>query len=110
MVGGNYLFRRCRDPRMAGARRRAPAVSDESSMERAAAGGNACLPVWLRLDIVEAHQVFMTLSTGGRLMSVYLAEMIGTMILIILGDGVVANVSLKKSKGQDSGWIVVATG
>jgi glycerol uptake facilitator protein len=43
-------------------------------------------------------------------MSVYFAEMIGTMILIILGDGVVANVVLKKSKGQDSGWIVVATG
>ena len=38
-------------------------------------------------------------------MSVYLAEMIGTMILIILGDGVVANVVLKKSKGQDSGWM-----
>jgi glycerol uptake facilitator protein len=43
-------------------------------------------------------------------MSVYLAEMVGTMILIILGDGVVANVVLKKSKGQDSGWIVIATG
>jgi len=43
-------------------------------------------------------------------MSVYLAEMIGTMILIILGDGVVANVVLKKSKGQGSGWIVIATG
>ncbi len=43
-------------------------------------------------------------------MSVYFAEMIGTMILIILGDGVVANVALKKSKGQESGWIVIATG
>jgi len=43
-------------------------------------------------------------------MSAYFAEMIGTMILIILGDGVVANVVLKKSKGQESGWIVVATG
>ena len=43
-------------------------------------------------------------------MSAYFAEMIGTMILIILGDGVVANVALKKSKGQESGWIVVATG
>jgi len=43
-------------------------------------------------------------------MSVYVAEMIGTMILIILGDGAVANVVLKKSKGQGSGWIVIATG
>jgi glycerol uptake facilitator protein len=43
-------------------------------------------------------------------MSVYLAEMVGTTILIILGDGVVANVVLRKSKGQDSGWIVIATG
>jgi glycerol uptake facilitator protein len=43
-------------------------------------------------------------------MSVYLAELVGTMILIILGDGVVANVVLKKSKGQDSGWMVIATG
>jgi glycerol uptake facilitator protein len=43
-------------------------------------------------------------------MSVYLAEMIGTMILVTLGDGVVANVVLKKSKGLESGWIVVATG
>lgn len=42
-------------------------------------------------------------------MSTYLAELIGTMILIILGEGVVANVVLKKSKGQNSGWIVIAT-
>ena len=43
-------------------------------------------------------------------MSVYLAEAIGTMILIILGDGVVANVLLGKSKGQNSGWMVITTG
>ena len=40
----------------------------------------------------------------------YLAEFFGTMILILLGDGVVANVVLKKSKGESSGWIVIATG
>ena len=40
----------------------------------------------------------------------YLAEAVGTMLLIILGDGVVANVLLNKSKGQGSGWIVIATG
>ena len=39
-----------------------------------------------------------------------LAELIGTMLLIILGDGVVANVVLKKTKGNSSGWIVITTG
>jgi len=43
-------------------------------------------------------------------MSPFLAELIGTMILIVLGDGVVANVVLNKSKGQNSGWIVITTG
>jgi glycerol uptake facilitator protein len=41
-------------------------------------------------------------------MSKLLAELLGTMILIILGDGVVA--MLNKSKGQNSGWIVITTG
>ncbi|TEU10808.1 MAG: aquaporin family protein [Anaerolineales bacterium] len=43
-------------------------------------------------------------------MNVFLSELIGTMILIILGDGVVANVLLNKSKGQNSGWIVITAG
>ena len=43
-------------------------------------------------------------------MEVYLAEVVGTMILIVFGDGVVANVSLKRSKAEGSDWIVVATG
>lgn len=42
-------------------------------------------------------------------MKVYLAEVIGTMIMIILGDGVVANVLLNKSKGRNSGWMVITT-
>ena len=37
-------------------------------------------------------------------------EFMGTLVLILLGDGVVANVLLKKSKGEGSGWIVIATG
>ncbi len=36
-------------------------------------------------------------------------EFMGTMVLVLLGDGVVANVLLKKSKGENSGWIVIAT-
>jgi glycerol uptake facilitator protein len=43
-------------------------------------------------------------------MNPFVAEVVGTMLLIILGDGVVANVLLNKSKGQNGGWIVVATG
>lgn len=39
-----------------------------------------------------------------------LGEFLGTMFLIILGDGVVANVLLSKSKGENSGWIVITTG
>jgi glycerol uptake facilitator len=39
-----------------------------------------------------------------------LGEFLGTMFLIILGDGVVANVLLAKSKGNASGWIVITTG
>src|SRR5947199_10591217 len=40
----------------------------------------------------------------------FLAEVLGTMLLIILGDGVVANVVLNKTKGQNSGWIVITAG
>jgi len=43
-------------------------------------------------------------------MSPYLAEFIGTAILILLGNGVVANVCLKKTKGNSAGWIVIAAG
>src|SRR5205814_4058027 len=50
------------------------------------------------------------LSTQTNAMSLFLAELVGTMILIILGDGVVANAVLNKSKGQNSGWIVITTG
>jgi glycerol uptake facilitator protein len=40
-------------------------------------------------------------------MSSYLAEFVGTMILIVLGDGVVAGVLLKQSKSENAGWIVI---
>jgi glycerol uptake facilitator protein len=43
-------------------------------------------------------------------MQTYLAEVVGTMMLILLGDGVVANVLLDRSKGQNSGWIVITAG
>lgn len=42
--------------------------------------------------------------------SKFIAEVMGTFILILLGDGVVANVVLKKNKGEGSGWIVITAG
>ncbi len=43
-------------------------------------------------------------------MTPFLAELLGTMFLIVLGNGVVANVVLSKTKGQNSGWIVITFG
>ena len=43
-------------------------------------------------------------------MHAYMAEFIGTAILVLLGNGVVANVLLAKTKGHDSGWIVISAG
>jgi glycerol uptake facilitator protein len=40
----------------------------------------------------------------------FMAEFIGTALLILFGGGVCANVSLKKTNGHDSGWIVIAAG
>jgi len=39
-----------------------------------------------------------------------IGEFLGTMVLILFGDGVVANVLLSKSKGQNGGWIVITAG
>ncbi len=43
-------------------------------------------------------------------MTSFIAELIGTMLLILLGNGVVANVVLKGTKGNNSGWIVITAG
>ncbi|MDP4261070.1 MAG: MIP/aquaporin family protein [Bacteroidota bacterium] len=43
-------------------------------------------------------------------MSAFTGEFIGTALLIILGDGVVANVVLNKTKGNNGGWIVITLG
>ncbi len=43
-------------------------------------------------------------------MQTLLAEAIGTLLLVLLGDGVVANVVLNRTKGQSSGWIVITVG
>jgi len=43
-------------------------------------------------------------------MSVYLAEFVGTTLLVLLGNGVVANVVLRDTKGHAAGWIVITAG
>ena len=42
-------------------------------------------------------------------MTPYTAELLGTMLMILMGDGVVANVVLDKTKGHAGGWMVVTT-
>jgi glycerol uptake facilitator protein len=42
-------------------------------------------------------------------MSPFIAEIIGTFLLILLGGGVVANVVLEKTKSNDQGWMVITT-
>lgn len=43
-------------------------------------------------------------------MNVYLAEFIGTALLLLMGGGVVANVALKKTNGNGADWIVITVG
>lgn len=43
-------------------------------------------------------------------MTPFIAEIIGTAILILLGGGVCANVALDKTVGNKSGWIAITTG
>jgi len=43
-------------------------------------------------------------------MNPLIAEFLGTMLMILLGNGVVANVVLNKTKGHGGGWIVITTG
>ena len=43
-------------------------------------------------------------------MSPYLAEFVGTLLLVLLGDGVVAGVVLRKSKAENAGWLTIVVG
>lgn len=44
------------------------------------------------------------------MLSPWFGEFMGTLVLILLGDGVVAGVLLKRSKAENSGWIVITAG
>ena len=43
-------------------------------------------------------------------MTPFMGELVGTTLLILLGNGVVANVVLQGTKGNGSGWLVIAAG
>ena len=43
-------------------------------------------------------------------MTPWIAELLGTMLLVLLGNGVVANVILKGTKGNDGGWLLINAG
>lgn len=43
-------------------------------------------------------------------MTPFVAELLGTLLMILLGNGVVANVVLERTKGRGGGWIVITTG
>src|SRR5689334_14515208 len=43
-------------------------------------------------------------------MNIFWGELIGTFLLILLGNGSVANVLLTKTKGHSSGWIIISAG
>lgn len=42
--------------------------------------------------------------------SAFFGEFMGTLVLVLMGNGVVANVVLKKTLGENSGWMVICTG
>jgi glycerol uptake facilitator protein len=42
--------------------------------------------------------------------SIWFGEFMGTLVLVLLGTGVNAGVTLRKSYAADSGWMVIATG
>jgi glycerol uptake facilitator protein len=54
--------------------------------------------------------IFHFKKTKQRNMDIFLAEMIGTALLILLGNGVVAGVVLRDTKNENSGWIVITVG
>ena len=44
------------------------------------------------------------------MVSPFFGEFMDTLVLILLGDGVIANILLKRSKAEGAGWMVIATG
>jgi glycerol uptake facilitator len=64
----------------------------------------------VRLGRVTADLISLKSEKELLMTSPFLGEFMGTAVLILLGNGVVANVLLKKSKGEGGGWIVISAG
>ena len=62
---------------------------------------------------LEGLAIFADLRTATereRMSSAVVGEFMGTMVLVLLGNGVIANISLARSKAEGGGWMVVSTG
>src|SRR5271168_1626898 len=49
-------------------------------------------------------------ASRGRMQSPVVGEFMGTMVLVLIGNGVMADVVLKRSKAEGGGWMVISTG
>ncbi len=84
-------------------------MSTRTDAPRLAASGGVLSGVALGVFLVIVVLAFVPLALGLGT-SPFLGELLGTMTLILLGDGVVAAVLLNKSKAQNAGWIVITAG
>jgi glycerol uptake facilitator protein len=84
-------------------------MSTRTDTPRLAARGGmistAAIAVFLVFVVLAFVPLAIGIAPGG-----FLGELLGTMTLILFGDGVVAGVLLNKSKAQNSGWIVITAG
>src|SRR5208337_4185329 len=78
------------------------------------AGENACVlnsspRVWIcaesRIGLGSSRE-----REGSKMHSPWIGEFLGTLVLLLLGTGVNAGVTLRKSYAADSGWMVITTG
>jgi glycerol uptake facilitator protein len=63
-----------------------------------------------RHSCIVIRSTFVILSHKESVVNGFQGEFLGTMVLILLGDGVVAGVLLNRSKAQNGGWIVITAG
>src|ERR671930_471980 len=84
-------------------------MSTRTEAPRLAARGGMISGAAIGVFIVFVLLAFVPLALGIT-PSGFLGELLGTMTLILFGDGVVAAVLLNKSKAQNGGWIVITTG
>ena len=62
------------------------------------------------LRLVSRLAVAPVISSTQRMVELFWSEFLGTAVLVLLGNAVVASILLKGSKGEDAGWLAIATG